>query len=253
MRVHTLLTLTLLAFSVVARERVVASPSPRTPLDPQTLKAVSLEFGSVDLEPGATHTLRLTQIVCCAFPTDVPAEVRFSMDPSDFATVDPDTGFLKIAPNAWPGLSFRIYADIEHGRRIVSADVNVYTRNSNPLRGYWTQLYEVLCNGGGLYAPTLPIQSLQFRGDGRFSVTWILLELYTDYWGFYTFDKPAGHLTMGIRDGNYIPPVFAGDGTYTITEQNGVRTLTLHGHNLGLRSSDAGHPPVCGAIFTSTP
>ena len=229
-----------------ARERAVIQPKARAPLDEQTLNAVNLELGLVEVRPGDKRTLRLEMWQCCVYPVDVPADVRFSMDRSDWATLDPDTGYLQISPQAPPRNSFRVYADIEHGRRIVSADVWIDTPASNPLLGEWHQV------GDSCSSLDHPIEVLQFRGNGTFSVTWVPLEVYTDYWGFYTFDHPAGHLSMGIRGGNYVPPAFAGDGQYTITEKDGVRTLTMRGVYFGPRRGDSPNPfGVCTSMFES--
>jgi hypothetical protein len=232
-----------------ARERAVVQPKGRAPLDEPTLNAATLEFGIVEVRPGDRRTLRLTMWQCCVYGVDVPADVRFSMDRTSFATLDADTGYLQISPSAPAHTSFRVYADIEHGRRIVSADVWIDTPASNPLRGSWHETGDS-CNPFGH-----PIESLQFRADGTFSVTWTPLEVYTDYWGFYTFDHPSGHISLGIRNGNYIPPVFAGDGQYTITEKDGGgHTLTLRGIYLGSRRGDTPNTIpglLCSATFES--
>lgn len=236
--------------AVNGRDRTILHPPPPAPLDFANLYRVSLEFGSVGIAPGASQTLRLYMWQCCVWAQEVKADIRFSMDPNPFATLDPDTGYLKIAPDMPPGTTFRVYADIEHGRRLVSADVYVDSPASNPLLGEWRQTGEIACAGAPL-SPGVPIEVLSFRADRTFSVVWSPLEVYKDYWGFYSFDRPANHLNMGIRNGNYVPAVFGGDGTYSVTEADGVRTLTLRGVNLGRASTDTARGPNCGAIFTS--
>src|SRR6185369_11529956 len=230
-----------------ARDRAILHPPPPAPLDSATLYAVSLEFGSVGIAPGAGRTLRLYMWQCCVWAQEVKADIRFSMDPRMGATLDPDTGYLQIASDMKPGTTFRVYADIEHGRRLLSADVYVDSPASNPLLGAWRQTGEIACPGAPV-SPGVPIELLVFSADRTFSVTWFPFEVYHDYWGFYTFNRPAGHLNMGIRNGNYVPPVFGGDGTYSVTEANGVRTLTLRGVNLGRERSDTARGPNCGAI-----
>jgi hypothetical protein len=237
--------------AVSGRERALAHPRPSAPLDSTTLYAVSLEFGSVGIAPGAGRTLRLYMWHCCVWAEDVKADVRFSMDPNDRATLDPDTGFLKIAPDMTAGTTFRVYADIEHGRRLVSADVYVDSPATNPLLGSWRQTAEIAC-AGGLRPTTAAISELVFSENRTFSVTWFPFEVYKDYWGFYALDRPAGHLTMGIRSGNYVPKVFSGDGTYSVSEIDGVRTLTLRGLNLGHAQTDANQEAGCGGVFVAT-
>jgi hypothetical protein len=50
-----------------------------------------------------------------------------------------------------------------------------------------------------------------------------------------------------------VPASFAGDGTYSITEENGVRTLTMRGVFPG-RVKNGQQIPVaaCGAVFISS-
>lgn len=246
-RPYAIVLLLLVTIGMQARERAVVQPKGRAPLDDFTLKNVQLESWPIEVAPGDQRTLRLVAWHCCWATDEVKADVRFSMDPNDFATIDADTGFLQILPTAPPRQSFRVYADIEHGRRILSADVWIDTPASNPLRGYWQQA-GATCFEGHV------IHQLVFRSDGTFSVTWDPFEVYTDYWGYYTFDRPAkGRLSMGIRGGNYVPPAFAGDGQYTITEKDGVRTLVLHGIDFGIRPGETPGPFACtgGATFES--
>ncbi|HJW94507.1 MAG TPA: hypothetical protein VJ901_12890 [Thermoanaerobaculia bacterium] len=228
----------IVTFGMQGRERAVLQPKGPAPLDERTLRGVTLEFGLVEVQPGDRRTLRLQQWQCCVWAMSIPADIHFSMDAFDFATIDPDNGYLTIAPNAPARTSFRVYADIEHGRRIVSADVWIDTPKSNPLLGNWRQVSDS-CS---FVTPGHQIELLTFRGNGSFSVTWVPFEVYNDYWGFYTFDRPAGHLSLGIRSGNYVPPAFAGDGQYAITEKDGVRTLTMRNIYFGPRYDEAIRP-----------
>jgi len=93
-----------------------------------------------------------------------------------------------------------------------------------------------------------PISELVFSGDRTFSATWYPFEVYKDYWGFYTFDKPQGRVTMGIKDGSYIPAGFRGDGAYAITTEGGKRVLRLKGLSLGRYRTDT-NPANCGGVF----
>ena len=249
-RIWIAVALITLASHAVARTRAVRSTPP--PLDEYTLNAVSLEYGdSVDVKPGEQRLLRLYQWMCCWIPRQVTADARFSTDSGHHASLDPG-GLLTIDADAPGGTSFRVYADIEHGRRIVSADVYVDTKKSNPLLGSWTQTGELPCDGSPERVPLNPITELVFRGGRTFSITWFPFELYKDYWGFYAFDQPPGHLTLGIRAGNYVPSVFEGDGTYTITSQgDGSQRLTMRGIFPGRLRSETGVEPACGAVFVS--
>jgi hypothetical protein len=250
-RVLVCLATALLMFAadLEARQRSVRSPSLPGDLDAMTLRSVELQFGSVDLSPGQQLTLRLWKWECCVIPREVEARVRFSMDANDYATLDPVTGRLTISPAAPGGLSFRVYADVEEGRRIVSADVHVDTPETNPLRGYWREVATIPCADSTAPFNPYPIRELHFRGDRTFSVTWIPFEVYKDYWGFYAFDKPAGRLTLGIRHGNHVPDGFRGDGTFAITTVDGRKRLTVTGVSFGRRDRDQSSVVDCGAVF----
>jgi len=138
--------LTLIAAAATARERSIRYEPPR-PLQPSVLMSVNLDFGSVDLAPGAAHKLQLWMWQCCVYALPVTADVRYYMDSSDAAQLDGATGNLTISPLARGGTTLRVYADIEHGKRIISADVHIETPGSNPLRGRWRQTADISCDG----------------------------------------------------------------------------------------------------------
>ncbi|HKO00373.1 MAG TPA: hypothetical protein VJ032_01690, partial [Thermoanaerobaculia bacterium] len=204
-------------------------------------------YGPIEMQPGTTRQLYLQQQQCCVYFVPVRADARFSIDPTPFASIDA-TGLLTVDSTAPGGLSFRVYADVEHGRRIVSDDVNVDTPESNPLRGSWRQTAEIPCDG----SPELPVigqpLSLQMRGGNRFEAVWLAFEIYKDYWGLYTFDRVAKRVTLGLLAANYQPPAFRGEGTYEITGQGSERRLRLKNIWLGRPHGDT-RPPGCGMVF----
>ena len=250
LRAWVLAACLIVTLAVNGRDRAIPHPQPPAPLDYTTLYDAVFEFGSIGIAPGEDRMLHLYVWQCCVWARQIKADVRFSMDPNERATLDPDTGFLKIAPDMAAGTTFRVYADIEHGRRLLSADVYVDSRATNPLLGSWQQTLEIPCDGGPPRVPSAAISELAFSESRKFTVTWFPFEVYKDYWGFYALDRPKGHLTMGIRYGNYVPQVFSGDGMYSVSETDGVRTLTLRGLNLGRAQTDTSHEPVCGGVFT---
>jgi hypothetical protein len=230
------------------RPRAVRIPPP-PPLDSSILLATILEGGSLDLEPGATHVLRMYRWQCCWYTLPVAADVRFYTDPADFVTLDEGLGRLSLSVNAQPGSSFRVYADIEHGRRLISADVHVVSAAANPLLGYWRQIAEVPCDGtSDVPVVQNSISELAFSGDHKFTVTWFLLEVRKDYWGTYAFGFLPGRITFAIDRGNYIPTTFRGDGNYTITDNGGNPVLRITGMTFGRYSLDHA-APNCGAVF----
>jgi len=231
---------------VAAPRQRVAPKTTIAPLDEQTLRYVTLGFGSIGASPGDTRQLRLMLPQCCVYSVPVNADVRFSIDPTDYATITTE-GSLRISPTAPGGFSFRVYANIENGRRIVSNGVYVDTPESNPLRQEWRQVAEISCSGSELPA-TAPGLSLLFRSGNQFDAVWYAFEVYKDYWGLYTFDTTAKTITMGILGANYRPPNFKGEGSYDLTTEGGKPTLRLKNIWLGRPRGDT-RPPGCGMVF----
>ncbi len=249
--VGALLVAVLLASGAAARQQAVGKDSPLPPVDAETLYRLTLEHGaSIDMQPGGEQLLQLWLLQCCVYSRAIRTAVLYSMDPRPDASIDPYSGVLTISPEARAGTHFRVYADIENGRRIVSNDVYVETRASNPLQGSWRQVGEIACDGLWERPAQTIMQELRFRNDGTFTATWFPFESYKDYWGFYSFDKPRGRMSLGIRAGNYIPTTFEGDGAYTITEDETHRYLRLTGLSLGRPRSDQ-EGKDCGAVFVA--
>jgi hypothetical protein len=229
------------------RQRVARKASPPPPLDESTLRSVMLEYGSVEMQPGERRRIQLVKQECCVFFTPVIAAATFSIDPTLHATIDSD-GVLAVNPSAPGGITLRIYANIENGRRIVSNDVYVDTPESNPLRGYWLQTAEIPCDGSPEIVATSPPLSLGFRSGNRFDAVWVGFEIYKDYWGLYTFDRTAKKVTLGVLSGNYVPPSMRGEGTFDITNEDGWKVLRLRNVWLGRPRGDT-RAPACGLVF----
>ncbi|MCU1228482.1 MAG: hypothetical protein JWO97_1366 [Acidobacteria bacterium] len=232
-----------------ARHRVARkAPSP-PPLDEQTIKYLSLELGQIDAHPSDTYQMHLVTMECCVFFKPVYADVRYYADAGDFASVDPISGLLTINSHTPGGAKFRVYGNIENGRRIVSADVYVDTVDSNPLRGTWTQTAEIPCDGSADVAAVNPIGTLHFAGGNSFDATWVPFEVYKDYWGVYSIDTSTRQVMIGATAGNYVPKSIDGDGTYElIPEPGGMATLRLNNVWLGRGRNDS-RPPACGMVF----
>jgi hypothetical protein len=170
--------------------------------------------------------------------------VRWSLSPSSqAATVDVRSGVLRVARGAADGTVLTATAmlpgDTLHAR------IRVVVPGANPLIGMWRQESEAACADGSAHPPAEPIQELEFRADGTFSVTWTPFESYRDYWGTYAFDASSGRLTLKIDAGNDVPGNVDPEGTASIA---GTR-LTLRQMYLGSRQSGTA---ACGATFIRT-
>ncbi|MFO0619147.1 MAG: hypothetical protein U0414_41545 [Polyangiaceae bacterium] len=215
------------------------------PLPEDTVQALSLGIEpSYGAHPGDTIDFGVGTVACCYTFTEVDACAVYSSEPAAGATIDPVTGVFVIDPSTPAGSVFTVTADVENGRRLVTTKVYVYTPQSNPLVGAWSEESELACGTNAPIAPESPIGELVFRADGTFGVTWMPFELYVDYWGTYAFDLGTNALTLTVDSGNYVPKDIDGTGTFTVSGGK----LTLGQMWLGTSQGGMG-APACGHVF----
>src|SRR5690606_33545209 len=94
---------------------------------------------------------------------------------------------------------------------VVWACATTPTAPSSALVGQWRQA-EDEC---GI---ALDVRELEFRADGRFSVTWRPFETYRDYWGRWNFTERTRELDLVIDAGNNRPADFIGQGRVRLSE-----------------------------------
>ena len=263
MRAALVLLLLLLTSAVTARQRAVRQPS-IPPLDQRTLE--SLWFGdrhAIALRPGQEQVLQLGITECCVYFRRVRARVAWSIDPANRGASIDSNGVVRIDPNARDGAVYRVYADVENGRRFVSTDVYVYTAEGNPLAaGVWRHYGEISCDGGFVLplAAEDPdeILELDLMANGQFRVTWLPFEVYVDFWGPYTYDLATKRITFGVTHGNYVPAEMDRDGTFELVKLGEPEVLngwTVQNYELLLNSVWLGRrrqstrPPGCGMVF----
>jgi hypothetical protein len=206
---------------------------------------------AIDMQPGDTTKLVLGVFdyeVCgtgfrCFVP--VAADATWSVTPADGARIDPDTGILSIDASTSSGSVFTVQAEIEGGRHVVATRVKIFTPETNPLIGYWSEVAQLACDSGVEVAPAKAIAELIFDPDGSFAVTWVPFESYKDYWGTYTFDLAQGTLELTITGGNTIPEDVDGEGRFA---RDATGALILTDLWLGTPSLERG-PPNCGHRF----
>jgi len=216
------------------------------PLDEETLEQLRISSGErSQAQPGESLDLEVGIDECCYVFTPVDVRTRWSVSPEVGATIDSRTGELQILPDTPPGTTFTIQADIETGRKVLTAEIHVYTPESNPLVGVWGESQQISCESGQpVEGQAEPIRELVFNGAGDFTVTWTPFEIYHDYWGTYTLDVEQGTLAMAVESGNYVPEGLDLEGTFSIDPQG---QLWLKDIWLGQRGSEAA--PNCGHIF----
>jgi hypothetical protein len=190
--------------------------------------------GEYELRPGAVDTVQL-------FASPHPG--AFQPLPGGPASVDARLGILRVAPHAADGAAFPLLASVA-GREVRTV-VRVVDPARSPLVGIWTQVGRTACGAAGAEsAPADTIRELRFHRDGRFSVTWMPFESYTDYWGTYTHDAGSGRLLLVVAGGNSVPAELDLDGRAEVGT-GGVLRLA----EMWLGSRAPGGEPFCGLRF----
>lgn len=164
--------------------------------------------GPMAVQAGTSRTMGLglarADRPCCEVePVDICA--TFSIDSAiPGVEIDLVSGELDVAPSVPNGTEFRIVADVEGGRRLVTLPVQVYVPNASAIVGTWTEVAQLECGSGADVAPEATMQELVFSDTGEFSATWDPFETYRDYWGRYDIDND-GNLQLVVEGGNYVP------------------------------------------------
>lgn len=189
-------------------------------LDNETLHNLSITtpFRCMQVRPGEELDFELGTVECCVFFKPVDTCATWSVTPETGATINPLTGLFTVGQAAHNGMVFTIAVDIEHGRRILTRDVYVYTPEENPFVGFWHELTQLSCTNGQAQTPDDPINEFVFDANGRFSVTWYPFEIYTDYWGTYTYDLTSGSFDLIVEGGNYVPYPLDEGGAFFIND-----------------------------------
>jgi len=247
------LGLVALAFSSAARERAIRPAIP--PVSPNLIDYLFFIGGEsrFGMKPGDERQLQLGYMQCCVYSVPVQAQVFWSVAPVNSGLTVDGSGILRAAPDIEAGQTFLVMANVENGRRILTETVPIWTRESNPLVGYWHQVAETSCFGQDIPS-TVPIHEMMFGANGKFSVTWYPFEVYVDYWGTYELDLERRSIRLAVDHGNYVPKDIRGDGMFEL-EQIGTYSdgspryrLRLRNVWLGRHQSDAG-PAGCGLVF----
>jgi hypothetical protein len=189
-------------------------------LDEDTLGRLRLTMdATVEMLPGETREFSLGVVECCYVFETVDACASWSVEPSEGAAIDAETGAFAVEPDTPSGTVYTVTADVENGRRLVSVEVYVYTQEANPLVGLWREEAQLACDTFEDEEPAERIGELRFDADGTFSVTWMPFEIYRDYWGSYQFDSQQGTLSLNVEGGNYVPEDVDGNGSFLIDGQ----------------------------------
>jgi len=173
-----------------------------------------------DMQPGESAQIVLAAPECfrCAPLLAVDSPVAWSLAPGEGASIDSESGLLSIDAATSAGSVFTVTAEVGEGQYSVSAEVNVYSAEENPLAGVWRE------------KQTGNINQLLLTAGGEFAVTVNPFEHYQDYWGTYTFDLSTGAIELTATGANQAAPDSQGTGTFAI---DGRGVLSLIGICLG--------------------
>lgn len=188
-------------------------------------------------------------------PKEIPACATWKVTPEGKGATISSSGLLQIDSDVPAGAKFVVTADIENGRAQRQIVAVVYTDAAQPLVGLWRQQSRSGCVAFSEMIVVEPINELEFRADGTFSVTWTPFETYRDYWGSYQADLAKRSLLLKINQGNYVPANFRGQGSYKLKDKS---TLELEGIYLGDQRNYKTPPKTkinrnCRYIFTRIP
>ena len=208
------------------------------------LEISAAAFGHFQLLAGGSTTLHVGTVECCYAFVEADTCVTWSASPTTGLTLDSTTGALSVASDTPSGTTYTIRADVENGRRIVSATLTAYTREGMPLVGLWQEVSQLDCSTRMPVAPQRPIGEVIFRADSTFGVTWTPFEIYQDYWGTFQTDAQGG-LTLSVVGGNYVPPDVDGTGTFEVDASG---NLVLHDIWLGTPNGET-VTPACGHVL----
>lgn len=207
-----------------------------------------IAFGEYEVAPGATDTLHVFSSTRPGAIDPLPDACRpvWTLSADAPATLAPGSGVLRVSPDADDGARFTVSARVAD--RTASTVVRVVDPARSPLVGTWSQASETACAAPHVESPPeKPIRELRFRRNGRFSVTWIPFESYTDYWGTYTYDPGSGILRLRIEESNFLPEGLDLEGRAEV-----VGGDVLHLSDLWLGSRTPGAEQTCGTAFHRT-
>jgi hypothetical protein len=216
-------------------------------IDEEKLNRLEISISkSGQAQPGDRLELQVGTTECCYVFQPVKIKTRWSVDPQAGAKINPTTGVLEIATDVASGTIYTVIADIQDGRKTLTAQLQIYTPQANPLVGVWHESKQFVCQSMEVneLQGESSLRELVFKADGTFLATFTPFEVYHDYWGNYIFDPEKGMLQLTVVSGNYTPENLDLQGEYQIDETS---ALVLKNIWLGRREEDA--PAGCGHIF----
>jgi hypothetical protein len=249
---------------VVAFGELVATTDRIAP-SPKVAAILFKDRNPVGVQPASVRKFELVRWVA---PDLLPAteEVKVTWTLKSEGAAAPraaidQAGVLTVQASAEPGSILSIYADLNHGERVISLPVYIYRPGLEPLMEVraWHQTAEIPCDGSSDRPVVDGIQELLFDASGRYSVAWHPFESYKDFWGPYAMNVKTRKVTFRALGGNLVPKDIQGDGTFrvvrlrsSVSQVDGSRIhdmqLRLNGIYFGTFGRARRHKP-CGLVF----
>ncbi len=154
------------------------------------------------MEPGQTFQVAAAVYDCCFVSRPVEADVSWSVEPQEGATIDTASGVFTVDADTAHGSVFTVMANIENGAHRPSAEITVFTKEMDPFIGSWRE------DEAG------SIGELLFTTDGQYTVTWTMLEDYMDLFGAYEFDTATSVIEFIFDWDRTETAGFSGAGSY---------------------------------------
>ncbi len=188
---------------------------------------------------GAELAISISEPVGAYAPRPIPRELLtgWKATPGEQVDLERDGMKLSVLPTATPGTDVTISAAF-CGKREITRTIRIVGKDEPVLTGLWHERSKQ-CTGE---TPNDPVNELEFKDTGDFSVTYFPFESYRDYWGTYAFDAATSMLTFTITGGNNVP---------TNPKLTGRATLTPEG-TLVLERFYFSQPQTVGGVCTYT-
>lgn len=147
-------------------------------------------------------------------PRPIPPELLtgWKATPAGQVTVARDGKSMRVLPSATPGANVTISASF-CGKREITRTIRIVGKDEPVLTGNWREQSK-MCIGE---TPADPVNELEFKDIGEFSVTYFPFESYRDYWGAMAFDAAAGTLSLATTGGNRVPTQAKLSGKVSLT------------------------------------
>lgn len=188
---------------------------------------------------GADMIVEVREPVGAYAPRPIPPELLtgWKATPAGQVVVARDGKSMRVLADATPGTNVTLSASFCRKREI-GRTVRIVGKDEPVLTGTWREQSKQ-CAGE---TPNDPVNEIEFKDIGEFSVTYFPFESYRDYWGKFEFDAATGMLNMTTTGGNRVP---------TNPKLSGRASLNADG-KLVLERFFLSQPQTVGGVCTYT-